>query len=60
MNDLDYCSHKDQDTWDEHDARGIYLTKVCPLCVVHKLRAYRPDVLQNLSYETDEPIEDES
>ena len=60
MNDLDYCSHKDEGTWAEYDARGIYLTKVCDLCVVHKLRAYRPDVLQNPSYKTDEPIEDES
>ena len=60
MNDLDYCMHKDQDPWAEYDTRGIYLTKVCDLCVTHKLRAYRPDVLLNPCYEADEPIEVES
>jgi hypothetical protein len=60
MSDLQYCMHHDQDTWDEYDARGIYLTKVCDVCVHAKLAMFRKDVLYDPSYETDEPIEDES
>jgi|TARA_B110000902_G_scaffold78223_1_gene93067 hypothetical protein len=52
--------HHDQDTWDEYDARGIYLTKVCDVCVAVKLKMFNNDVLTNPQYETDEPIEDES
>jgi len=40
MNDLQYCMHHDQSTWDEYDIRGIYLTKVCDICVHAKLAPY--------------------
>lgn len=45
--------------WAEHDARGIFLTYVCPECVNEKLSKYRPEVLTNPSYTADEPIEPE-
>lgn len=57
--ELRYCRHKDQHTWWEYDARGIPLAKVCDLCVDVKLATYRPEVLTNPSYETDEPIEED-
>jgi hypothetical protein len=60
VNDLQYCMHHNQDTWDEYDARGIYLTKVCDVCVAVKLKMFNNDVLTNPQYETDEPIEDEA
>ena len=41
----------------KYDARGIFLTYVCPKCEKDKLAKYRPDVLNNPSYEADEPIE---
>ena len=58
MNDLQYCVHDGQNTWDEYDARGIYLTKVCNNCVEAKLAVFREDVLTNPAYECDEPIEE--
>lgn len=53
------CRHEDEDTWMEHDARGISLTLVCRLCKDDKLRTYRPEVLNDPNYEADEPIESE-
>ena len=58
MSDLQYCLHDGQGTWDEYDARGIYLTKVCDNCVEAKLEPFRKDVLTNPAYECDEPIEE--
>jgi len=40
----------------EYDARGIFLTYTCPLCHEYKMARYRPDVLNNPSYEADEDI----
>ena len=54
MNDLQYCMHHDQSTWDEYDARGIYLTKVCDICVHAKLEPFRKDVLYDPTYSEDE------
>lgn len=42
------------------DARGIFLTNVCPKCKKAKLSKYRQDVLNNPSYEAYEPIEPEA
>ena len=42
---------------DIYDARGIYLTQVCSKCKKEKLRGYRPEVLSNPNYHSDEPIE---
>jgi hypothetical protein len=41
----------------EYDARGIFLTYACSKCRKERLRRYRPEVLSNPNYETDEPIE---
>lgn len=37
--------------WAEHDARGIYLCRVCPECRTAKLSRYRPDVLSDPQYD---------
>ena len=58
MSYLTYCLHDGQGTWDEYDARGIYLTKVCSNCVEAKLAVFREDVLYDPAYECDEPIEE--
>jgi len=58
MIDLNYCMHDEGGTWDEYDARGIYLTKVCDKCVETKLASFRPDVLTESNYYSDEPIEE--
>ncbi len=41
----------------EHDAKGIYLTRVCARCRDAKLSTYRPEVLTNPQYQADEPID---
>ena len=41
------------------DARGIYICRVCDQCRDAKLKGYRPEVLTDPNYETDEPIEPE-
>ena len=43
----------------QHDARGIFLTYTCDDCHNEKMRRYRPDVLRNPVYETDEPIDED-
>jgi len=48
---------EDEDCWPVYDARGIYLTKVCDKCEKEKLSKYRKEVLDNPSYEADEPID---
>jgi len=47
-----------QASWWESDARGIPLARVCLECVDKKLSKYRPEVLTNSNYYTDEPIEE--
>ena len=61
MNDngTEYCMHEGQDSWWEHDARGIPLCRVCDLCRKVKLSKYRKDVLRDPGYWADEPIEPE-
>jgi hypothetical protein len=44
---------------DQHDARGIFLCYTCPKCEDEKLSRYRPDVLSDPNYWTDEPVEEE-
>ncbi len=41
------------------DARGIEIARVCPDCKEEKLKGYRIDVLEDPSYQADEPIEPE-
>lgn len=40
-----------------HDARGIYLCRVCSKCREGKLAKFRKDVLHDPDYWCDEPIE---
>ena len=47
-------------SWEEYDARGIYLCRVCEKCEEAKLSMYRQDVLTNSNYEADEAIEEDS
>ena len=44
-------------SWWEYDARGIPLVRVCAKCEQYELSKYRPDVLSDPGYWTDEPIE---
>jgi len=47
----------DGDTWPVHDARGIYIGRVCKRCERAILSTYRPEVLSDPNYEADEDIE---
>ena len=40
-----------------YDARGIELCKACYSCRKEKLKGYRPDVLEDSNYWTDEPVD---
>ena len=44
----------------QYDARGIFLTYTCEDCHDRKMAGYRPDVLTDPSYWTDEPIDEDS
>jgi hypothetical protein len=39
--------------------RGIFLTYTCEDCHDRKMAGYRPDVLADPAYWTDEPIDDD-
>lgn len=41
----------------QYDARGIFLTYTCPRCHAEKMRGFRPDVLMDANYWTDESID---
>lgn len=56
---MTFCMHVNEDSWWEYDARGIELCRVCDLCYKAKMAEYRPEVLRNSNYLTDEPIEPE-
>lgn len=43
----------------ELDARGIFIGYMCTECRTDRLRAYRPEVLNDPNYECDEQIEDD-
>lgn len=40
----------------QYDARGIFLTYTCDRCHDEKMSKYRPDVLSDSDYWTDEEI----
>lgn len=48
-----------RESWWENDARGIPLARVCSSCKEEKLSKFRPEVLTNPQYETDEPIDED-
>jgi hypothetical protein len=43
----------------QYDARGIFLTYTCDDCHDRKMAGYRPDVLTDPGYWTDEPIDED-
>lgn len=45
---------------DIHDARGLFLARVCGACRDERLSAFRPEVLTNRNYDHDEPIEEDA
>ena len=48
------------DTWEEFDAQGIYLCRVCPTCAEEKLSQYRPCILTGYDQsDVYEPIDEE-
>lgn len=48
------------DSWDEFDAQGIYLCRVCPICEKEKLSHYRPCILTGYDQsDVDEPINED-
>lgn len=47
-------------SWEEYDARGIYLCRVCDKCQDAKLSMFRQAALTNPNYEADEAIEEDS
>lgn len=49
--DLKYCTHDGEYSWNEYDARGIPLCKVCDKCKTAKLSVYRPEVLTDAQYD---------
>lgn len=52
------CDHTREDSWWEHDARGIPLARVCDKCYEAVLATYRPEILTGYSQaDVDEPIE---
>lgn len=53
------CNHTRDNSWWEHDARGIPLARVCVACVDAKLATFRPDVLTDANYWTDEAVDEE-
>ncbi|MEY4263474.1 MAG: hypothetical protein RL373_42 [Pseudomonadota bacterium] len=53
-----HCLHENQYIWDEYDAQGIFLTRVCDKCVDAKLSVYRPEILSGYDQsDVDEFIE---
>ena len=54
------CREEGKDSWPEYDAQGIYLCRVCDVCVDAKLARYRPEILTGYTQaDVDEPIEPE-
>lgn len=55
---IKYCPcGSGKNSWWEIDARGIPLSRVCADCKETKLSKFKPEVLTNPQYQTDEPIE---
>jgi hypothetical protein len=43
--DLGHHECERSESWAEYDAQGIYLCRVCDICVESKLSKYRPEIL---------------
>ena len=56
--DLRYHDCDRSESWPEYDAQGIYLCRVCDICVEAKLSQFRPEILEGYTQEdVMEPIE---
>jgi len=63
MPEEDYRYHQciRSESWEEYDAQGIYLCRVCDKCKKAKLAGYRPEILTGYDQsDVNEPIEDPS
>ena len=54
--DLHHCDPRE--SWLATDARGIPIGKVCSECEQERLSRYRPEVLNDCNYDSDEPIDE--
>ena len=45
--------------WELHDARGIYVARVCQKCEGRVRSKYRPDIFEDPNYWADEPIDED-
>lgn len=50
------CGSGQPSFW-QHDARGIPLCRTCDVCHDKKMAGYRPEVLTDTRYWTDEPVD---
>ena len=54
------CAHTHEDSWWEHDGRGIPLARVCANCIDEVLSRYNPVVLGHYTEaDIDEPIDED-
>ena len=57
---IKYCPcGSGKNSWWESDARGIPLARVCVDCKKTKLSKFKPSVLTDSQYQTDEPVDPE-
>lgn len=55
-----YCQHSRDESWEEFDAQGVYLCRVCDKCEKEKLGQFRPEILSDYNQsDVDEPIDAE-
>lgn len=59
MSNKEHRHTRGDGSWWAYDARGIELCRVCSECRTEKLSGYRPEVLNNPNYESDEAVEAE-
>lgn len=59
-NEITFCPcGSKKPPYDLNDARGIYVSKVCPACEKATKGKYRPEIFIDSNYETDEAVEAE-
>jgi hypothetical protein len=46
-------------SWPLHDARGIYVSRVCEDCETKVKDRYRPEIFVDSSYQCDEAIDED-
>ena len=56
VDDSGHCEDSKELRTPIHDARGIFVTYVCPKCKSDKLSGYRKDIFTDSNYWHDEPI----